>query len=155
MATFGEKLTATVALPSRAPKTTRDMSWLNEYQEVIKDLQTDSQSQGEQIMRVISVASPEEFKTEKNRLKLAGRKLGLVVTLKKRSQGLDPVFFIEEGKAPAKTSYEKLQEEADKLGITVAQLKAQKASAPSDNGNGKRGRPRKNADTPTPELSAV
>lgn len=152
MATFGAMVTKAEVMPSSVKSgKSRDLSWLPEYKTAIEELQAESTARGETIVRLASI-EPSELKAEKNRLKTAGKALGLALGFRKRAEGAELLFWIEPDKQPALTSYEKDKMEAEKAGLTVAEYKAKKASNGTATGTGRRGRPKKNAE---PELATV
>lgn len=159
MATFGVVKDRSEIFPHAGKVTAhRDMSWIADYQGAIKDVQDEGAGAGGYIQ--LDDMSDETFNTERKRIKLAARKMGLVLNVRRVRNGEfrgHLGFIIEPDKAPAMTSYEKLKAEADALGMTVLQLKEQKKaeSAASGEDKPKRGRRPKNAEAPAGELVSV
>ena len=146
MPTFGSivDITEVKATKTSAP---RDMSYLEPYKSAITELQNSGPG------KAMTLTLDEPGKpTEKNALKTAARHLNLVLGMRATKDKTGLSFWIEEGKTPAPTGYQKLAAEAKAAGVSVAEYRKQKAAQKP--AGAKVGRPAKNANgaTTAPEL---
>jgi GDP-D-mannose dehydratase len=155
MPTFGVMVTRSEFMPNSGKvKAHRDDSWKNDYREAITMLQG---AEPDAVI-LLDIGETDDVKDIKNKFKRVSKDMGLVASVRKNSAGQYGVY-LEHGKTPALSTYDKMKLEAESRGMTVSQLKAEKAAEQAANGEtvaestGRRGRPRKNAETP--ELATV